>query len=45
MLGDVRAAVTDWKPMVAQLRAVIEEIDRQPPPLPREEVAEKEPSR
>ena len=40
VLGDVRAAVTDWKAMVAQLRAVIEEIDRQPPPLPREEVAE-----
>jgi glutamate dehydrogenase len=40
VLGDVRAAVTDWKPMVARLRAVIEEIDRTPPPLPREEVAE-----
>ena len=40
VLGDVRSAVTDWKAMVAQLRAVIEEIDRQPPPLPREEVAE-----
>ena len=40
VLGDVRAAVTDWKAMIAQLRAVIEEIDRQPPPLPREEVAE-----
>ena len=40
VLGDVRAAVTDWKAMVAQLRAVIEEIDRQPPPLPREELAE-----
>ena len=31
VLGDVRAAVTDWKAMIAQLRAVIEEIDRQPP--------------
>jgi glutamate dehydrogenase len=40
VLGDVRSVVADWKPMVAQLRAVIEEIDRQPPPLPREEVAE-----
>ena len=40
VLGDVRAAVTDWKSMVAQLRAVIGEIDRQPPPLPREEVSE-----
>ena len=40
VLDDVRASVADWKAMVAQLRAVIEEIDRQPPPLPREEVAE-----
>ncbi len=40
VLGDVRAAVADWKAMVAQLRAVIEEIDSQPPSLPREEVAE-----
>ncbi len=29
VLGDVRASVTDWKAMVAQLRAVIKEIDRQ----------------
>jgi glutamate dehydrogenase len=40
VLGDVRAAVTDWKAMVAQLRAVIEEIDRHPPPLPRDVVNE-----
>jgi glutamate dehydrogenase len=40
VLGDVRAAVTDWKAMIGQLRAAIEEIDRQPPPLPRAEVAE-----
>ena len=39
-LGDVRASVADWKAMIAQLRAVIEEVDRQPPPLPREEIAE-----
>ncbi|MGH6612210.1 MAG: NAD-glutamate dehydrogenase, partial [Burkholderiaceae bacterium] len=40
VLADVRAAVTDWKAMVAQLRAVIEEMDAQPPPLPREEITE-----
>ncbi len=40
VLGDVRSAVADWKAMIAQLRAVIEEIDRKPLPLPREEVAE-----
>jgi glutamate dehydrogenase len=40
VLGDVRAAVEDWKPMVAQLRAVIRELDESPPPVPREELAE-----
>jgi len=40
VLGDVRAAVTDWKAMVAQLRGVIAEVDAKPPPLPRDEVAE-----
>ncbi|HYM46952.1 MAG TPA: NAD-glutamate dehydrogenase, partial [Burkholderiaceae bacterium] len=40
VLSDVRAAVTGWKAMIGELRAVIEEIDRRPPPLPREEVAE-----
>jgi glutamate dehydrogenase len=40
VLGDVRAMVADWKPMIAQLRALIAEIDREPPPLSREEVVE-----
>ncbi len=40
VLGDVRASVGDWKAMVAQLRAVIKEIDKKPPPLAGEEVAE-----
>jgi len=40
VLGDVRAAVTDWKPMVAKLREVIKELDNAPPPVPREELAE-----
>jgi glutamate dehydrogenase len=40
VLGDVRAAVADWKPMVAQLREVIRELDERPPPVPREELAE-----
>jgi glutamate dehydrogenase len=40
VLGDVRAAVEDWKPMVAQLRAVIREVDERPPPVPREELVE-----
>jgi glutamate dehydrogenase len=40
VLGDVRAAVEDWKAMVAKLRAVIRELDQSPPPVPREELAE-----
>jgi len=40
VLGDVRAAVVDWKPMVAKLRDVIRELDTAPPPVPREELAE-----
>ena len=40
VLGDVRAAVVDWKAMVAQLRAVIRELDERPPPVPREELTE-----
>jgi glutamate dehydrogenase len=40
VLGDVRAAVEDWKSMVAQLRAVIRELDEQPPPVSREELTE-----
>ena len=40
VLGDVRAAVTDWKAMVAKLREVIRELDERPPPVPREELAE-----
>ena len=40
VLSDVRAAVTDWKAMVAKLREVIRELDERPPPVPREELAE-----
>ena len=40
VLGDVRAAVTDWKVMVAKLREVIRELDERPPPVPREELTE-----
>ena len=40
VLGDVRAAVEDWKAMVAKLRSVIRELDQSPPPVPREELAE-----
>ncbi|MGE5336338.1 MAG: NAD-glutamate dehydrogenase [Gemmatimonadota bacterium] len=40
VLGDVRSAVTDWKPMVARLHDAIADLERNPPPAPREEVAE-----
>ncbi len=40
VLGDVRAAVEDWEKMRARIAEVIAEIDRQPPPLPAEEVGE-----
>ncbi len=40
VLGDVRAAVEDWKPMLARLREAVAELDRHPPTPPAEEVAE-----
>ena len=40
VLNDVRAAVDDWKPMVARVRETVEAIQESPPPLPREEIAE-----
>ncbi|MGZ5131621.1 MAG: NAD-glutamate dehydrogenase, partial [Caldimonas sp.] len=40
VLGDVRAAVEDWKPMVARLREAIAELDAAPASLPPAQVAE-----
>ncbi|MCP3959555.1 MAG: NAD-glutamate dehydrogenase [bacterium] len=40
VLADVRAAVEDWPEMCARCAGLIEEIRRDPPPLPEEEVAE-----
>src|SRR5262245_10367934 len=40
VLDDVRAAVDDWKPMRERLLTVLEEIEKRPPPLPSEELAE-----
>src|ERR1019366_2649578 len=34
VLGDVRAAVEDWQPMVSRLRAAIAELDAAPASLP-----------
>uniref|UniRef100_UPI003FA7A870 NAD-glutamate dehydrogenase n=1 Tax=Pelomicrobium sp. TaxID=2815319 RepID=UPI003FA7A870 len=40
VLEDVRAAVDDWKPMVARMRQTVEAIRASPLPLAREEIAE-----
>src|SRR4249919_231780 len=40
VLGDVRAAVDDWKPMVARAREVIADLDAHPPPIDPEDLAE-----
>ena len=40
VLGDVRAAVEDWRPMVARLEEAIAEMGRAPAALPESQVAE-----
>jgi glutamate dehydrogenase len=40
VLGDVRAAVEDWQPMVSRLREAIAELDAAPASLPPAQVAE-----
>jgi glutamate dehydrogenase len=40
VLDDVRAAVDDWKAMHDRLRAVADEVAKNPPPLPPEELSE-----
>jgi glutamate dehydrogenase len=40
VLGDVRAAVVDWQPMRERIHAALADIERRPPPLPPEELAE-----
>jgi glutamate dehydrogenase len=40
VLGDVRAAVEDWKAMAAQLQRAIAELQAAPPALPAAQVAE-----
>ena len=40
VLADVRAAVTDWRPMRQKLLDVVAQIEKKPPPLPAEEVKE-----
>jgi glutamate dehydrogenase len=40
ILGDVRAAVEDWRRMAGQVRAIAAELERRPPPLGADELAE-----
>src|SRR6266852_3504094 len=40
VLGDLRAAVEDWKKMLAKLREIVADLDRRAPPLGATELAE-----
>lgn len=40
VLADVRAAVEDWRAMRERLRAVVEELESAPPPLPEADIEE-----
>ena len=40
VLGTVRAAVEDWKPMLSRIGAMIVELKTNPPPIPVDEIAE-----
>ena len=40
VLGDVRAAVADWRPALAKTDEIIDDLDAAPPPLPKNEIAE-----
>ncbi len=40
VLRDVREAVEDWERMHAQVLAIVEELESDPPPLPAEEIAQ-----
>jgi len=40
VLGEVRLAVSDWRPMLERVTGVIAELKTNPPPLPNEEINE-----
>jgi glutamate dehydrogenase len=40
VLGEVRLAVQDWRPMLDRVNAVVADLKSNPPPLPVEEIAE-----
>ncbi|HTQ83478.1 MAG TPA: NAD-glutamate dehydrogenase, partial [Pseudolabrys sp.] len=40
VLGEVRLAVQDWRPMLERVNAIVAELKTTPPPLPVDEIAE-----
>ena len=40
VLGEVRLAVQDWRPMLDRVNAVVADLQNNPPPLPVDEIAE-----
>jgi glutamate dehydrogenase len=40
VLGEVRLAVQDWRPMLERVNAIVAELKTNPPPLPVDEIAE-----
>ncbi|MGQ0675834.1 MAG: NAD-glutamate dehydrogenase, partial [Rhodospirillales bacterium] len=40
ILGDVRAAVTDWRAMRARLKDILAGFGKSPPPVPKDEIGE-----
>ncbi len=40
VLGEVRLAVQDWRPMLDRVNACVAELETNPPPLPVDEIAE-----
>ena len=40
VLNDVRLAIDDWRPMLARAEEIIADLDRQPPPIPSEQIDE-----
>ncbi|MFX8581941.1 hypothetical protein ABTM27_21020, partial [Acinetobacter baumannii] len=40
ILGDVRAAVQDWKPMRQRIVDIVADLERHPPPAPPDDLAE-----
>jgi glutamate dehydrogenase len=40
ILGEVRLAVQDWRPMLDRVNGIVDELKTNPPPLPVDEIAE-----